>query len=245
MDRSLYISANAAKQSMTAIQVNNSNLANVNSTGFKEDLIRFDMQAVPEPNHSRMYTQVGSNGNDFSAGSLITTNRELDHAIQGDGFFVVKNKDGSEAYTRAGNFQVSSSGALMTQQGNIVMGNNGPVTLPPYQKLEITADGTINVLLTGDTTNTLSTLDRIKLVNPSKSDLSKGEDGLFYLADGQSAPADSKVRVMSGTLESSNVNTVHSLVKMIDLSRFYESQVNMMKTIQKTGEASSQILQIQ
>jgi flagellar basal-body rod protein FlgF len=154
----------------------------------------------------------------------------------------VQAPDGSEAYTRAGDLRLSSGGILTTGSGHPVIGNGGPIALPPVQKLEIGTDGTISAKLLGQTN--MAVLDRIKLVRPPQDQLTKGEDGLFRLATGDEAPADATVGLVSGAIESSNVNSVEALVKMIDLSRLFELQVKVMKEAENTDAATTRLLSL-
>jgi flagellar basal-body rod protein FlgF len=110
------------------------------------------------------------------------------------------------------------------------------------QKLEIGSDGTISAKLLGQTN--MAVLDRIKLVHPPQDQMMKGEDGLFRLATGDEAPADATVGLVSGAIESSNVNSVEALVKMIDLSRLFELQVKVMKEAENTDAATTRLLRL-
>ena len=115
--------------------------------------------------------------------------------------------------------------------------------MPPSAKVEIGADGTISVQVLGDPADALAVVDRIKLVNPDVEQLSKGLDGLMRLKDGGQAAIDPLVRLESGHLESSNVNAVHELTSIIDLSRRFEMNIKMMKNAEENAAASARILQ--
>src|SRR3569623_1069974 len=129
------------------------------------------------------------------------------------------------AMTRAGDLTLNSCGMLLTKAGQPVLGNGGPITLPPYSKLEVGRDGTISILTVGQAPSTLAVVARIKLVNPPRDQLNKGSDGLCRTADGSAPAADASVTLASGSLETSNVNGVSALVNMIELSRHLEMQV--------------------
>lgn len=249
MDRMIFVAMSGAKEMMKAQTVNTNNLANVSTTGFKADFEISRSQQVFGPGYaSRVYasTEGGSAtsaGVDFSAGSIVSTGRELDFAINGDGWFAVQTDDG-EAYTRAGNLHIDSLGQLMTASGNPVLGDGGPISIPPQAKLEIAADGTISVQPIGQPVNSLAIIDRIKLVNPPLQDLHKGLDGLMRLPEGETAVADASVTTISGSLESSNVNAVSSMVRMIELARQYESHIKLMKAAERNDESSAQMLRM-
>ena len=244
MDRMLYISMNAAQQTMLAQATNSNNLANVNTTGFRQDFEQFRSQPVfGEGLPSRVYSMTERPQTDYQTGSIQSTGRELDVAIQGDGFLAVRGKDGREGYTRAGDLHVTATGQLVTGTGLAVMGDGGPIAIPPAEKIEIGADGTISIRPVGAQANELTVLDRIKLVKPELKNVFKDNDGLMRMKDGSSAPLDASITVISGTLESSNVNAVGALVNMIELQRKYEMQIKMMTTADDISSASSRLLQ--
>ncbi len=244
MDEMIYIAMTGARQTEHAQAVNSNNLANASTTGFRADLHAFSSVPVDGPGvDSRVNAVVGTPGIDFTAGPVVTTGDELDIAVQGDGFIAVQAPDGSEAYTRAGNLDIdAATGLLQTASGHLVIGNGGPVALPPNAKVEIGTDGTISIIPEGQTPDTLSEIDRIKLVNPEHADLIRRADGLLALRDGGEAFADANVTVQSGQLEQSNVNVASTLVNMIELARQYEMQVNVIKTSEENADAAAQLM---
>jgi len=244
MDRMLYISMNAAQQTMLAQATNSNNLANANTIGFRQDFEQFRSQPVfGEGLPTRVYSMSERPATDYQQGSIQSTGRDLDISIQGEGFLAVQGKDGREGYTRSGDLQVTASGQLVTGTGLAVMGEGGPIAIPPAEKIEIGADGTISIRPIGAEANSLAILDRIKLVKPELSAVFKDNDGLMRMREGGEAPLDATVKVASGTVESSNVNTVAALVNMIELQRKYEMQVKMMKSADDNGAASARLLQ--
>lgn len=245
MDRSLYIAMNAAQQTMRAQATNANNLANINTTGFRADFEQFrSMPVFGEGLPSRVYSMTERPATDYQVGSIQSTGRELDIALQGEGFIAVAGRDGREGYTRAGDLHITATGQLVTGTGLPVMGEGGPIAIPPAEKVEIGADGTISIRPVGEAENALAILDRIKLVKPELSDVFKDSDGLMRMKDGGEAPLDATVKVSSGMLESSNVNAVGALVNMIELQRQYEMQVKMMKTTSDNSAASARLMQM-
>jgi flagellar basal-body rod protein FlgF len=243
MDRMLYVAMTGANQVLQTMAVNNSNLANANTTGFRQDLAAFrSMPVFGEGQPSRVYSMAERSGVDFTTGEISSTGRELDITIDGQGWIAVQAPDGSEAYTRAGDLRISMAGILTTGTGAPVLGNGGPIAIPPAEKLEIGSDGTISILPLGETATTLVELDRIRLVNPDVTKLNKGADGLMRLKDGQAAPPDALVRIRAGALEGSNVDTIAALANMIDLARRYELNANMMSAADDNARASTQLL---
>lgn len=245
MDEMIYLAMTGAKQTEYAQAIISNNLANISTTGFRADLHSFSSVAIEGPGvDSRINAVVESRGTDFSQGAVVNTGRDLDIAIQGTGFIAVQSADGSEAYTRAGDLRIGSGGLLETGSGRLVIGNAGPVAIPPNSSLLIGTDGTISVQPIGQGPETLATVDRIKLVNPDTRLLAKGSDGLFRLPDNEIASADASVRLTSGVLEQSNVNVAKTLVNMIELSRQYEMQINVIKTAKENADAAAQLMRI-
>ncbi|MCK5336730.1 MAG: flagellar basal-body rod protein FlgF [Gammaproteobacteria bacterium] len=243
MDRLLYISMTGAAQNMRAQQTISHNLANVSTTGFQADLDAYKSLALKGDGFdSRVFNQHYRAGVDFQKGSMLNTGRELDAAIQGDGLIAVQARDGSESYTRAGDFRVDQNGFLTTGTGLLVLGEGGPVSIPPYQKLDIGSDGSISIVALGQTADSVTIVDRIKLVNPELSQLQKSEDGLLKMKGGEPVEADANVRLVSGTLESSNVNAVSELVRLLDNSRQFELQVKMMKAAEEADQSSTKLM---
>jgi flagellar basal-body rod protein FlgF len=243
MDRFLYITMTGAKQSLRAQGVNNHNLANASTTGFRADLSAFQTRAVAGSGYaSRAYATNATVGWDASQGALTSTGRDLDVGIQGSGWIAVQGADGREAYTRAGDLRIEPTGLLKNGAGQQVMGEGGPISVPPHTSLMIAADGTISIVPVGQGPETTSQVGRIKLVNPPAESLVRGDDGLFRTTDGTDAPADANVRVASGVLEASNVNIADAMVNMIELSRHFDLQVKAMRTAEENAAASAQLL---
>ncbi|WP_006786184.1 flagellar basal-body rod protein FlgF [Thiorhodospira sibirica] len=243
MDRMLYIAMSGARENMHAQAVNAHNIANVSTVGFKATLDAYTNHPVHGPVYdSRVYTQAQSLSTDFSPGPMLTTGRDLDVAIQGDGWIAVQTPEGGEGYTRAGDLQVDAFGLLTTGTGLPVMGEAGPIAIPPDQQFEVGNDGTITIRPMGGDANALIVIDRIKLVNPDITELERGDDNLMRRADGGVEPADANVRLVSGVLEGSNVSTAASLVKMIETSRQFEMQIKMMKTAEEIDQSTAKLL---
>lgn len=241
----MYIGMTGAVNNMASQTVHANNLANASTTGFRANLADASAQALKGPGfETRVYNSLKASPTDFSQGSLMQTGNELDVAIAGEGFIAVQTSDGSEAYTRAGDFQLSAFGELLTGSGLPVLGNAGPIAVPPNQKVEIGSDGTISVREKGQGAESITAFDRIKLVKPPTGELAKGGDGLIRLADGEAALADGTVKLQSGFLEASNVNVVDSMVNMISLSRNYEMNIKMIKSAEENSETSARLLQV-
>ncbi len=247
MDKSLDIAMTGAKNNMMAQTNHSNNMANLNTTGFRADFAQARSMPVyyGDGHPTRAYAMTESPGSDFSQGPLNETGRQLDLAIDGEGFIAVQAPDGTEAYTRAGALNIDPLGMLRTADGKPVMGNDGPIALPPLEQLEIGSDGTLSIVAQGQGSEALVEIDRIKLVNPDLQEVSKGEDGLFRLNDNLPAEADAGVNVISGFLEGSNVNAVDEFTQILSLSRQYEMQLKLMQNVEQNSESSARLLQSQ
>ncbi|WP_020209447.1 flagellar basal-body rod protein FlgF [Gilvimarinus chinensis] len=246
MDKALYIAMTGAKHNMKAQANHANNMANVNTTGFRADFAQARSMSVyyGDGHPTRAYALSESPATDFDHGPIQQTGRDLDVAINGDGFLAVQSPDGGEAYTRAGDLQLDANGLLRTGNGLLVMGNNGPIALPPIEKVAIGDDGTISIVAQGEGPETLVEVDRLKLVNPDPAQMEKSADGLFRHTDIPVLVADADVQVISGAVEGSNVNAVEAFTEILSLSRQYELQVKLMKTVQEQSESSARLLQV-
>lgn len=245
MDRMLYVAMSGAKETLLAQASTNNNLANASTPGFQADLQQFrSMPVFGDGFPTRVYGMSERPGVDFKRGAIVSTGRELDVAIQGEGFFAVQARDGNEAYSRRGDLKIDANGLLTTGNGLPVIGNSGPIAIPPAEKVDIAPDGTISIRPLGQGVNELAVIDRIKMVNPAIDSLRKGDDGLIRLENGQNAVADANARLATGNLESSNVNLVDSMVEMIELARRFEMQVKMMKTAEEADQASANLMRL-
>ncbi len=245
MDRFLYIAMNGASNALYAQQTNANNLANVSTVGFKAELDHFQSQPVYGPGHpSRAYASDEQAGVDFRQGALMTTGRQLDVALNGEGWFAVQAEDGSTAYSRRGDLHIDPTGLLLDGAGRIMVGEGGPITLPDFESVVIGRDGTISIRATGQAANTLVAVDRLLMVKPEQGNLVRGEDGLFRTRDGAPAAPDASVTLTQGALEASNVNTVDTMVKMMEYARFYETQVKLMNVANETDASSARLMRL-
>ena len=245
MDRMLYVAMTGASETFRAQTSNNHNLANASTTGFRSDLAAFQARDVAGPGFtSRAYATTSTTGFDDTAGPMMQTGRDLDVAVQGEGWIAVQGRDGREAYTRAGDLRIEPDGLLKTGTGLTVLGEGGPVSVPVHSSVFVGGDGSVTIVPMGQGPETRAVVGRIKLVNPPSGAMLRGGDGLFRQADGQDAPADGRVRLASGVLEGSNVNVADAMVNMIELARRFDLQVKAMKAAEDNGAASSRLLSL-
>ncbi len=243
MDRMLYVAMSGAKETTLSQATNANNLANTNTDGFQADLDQFrSMPVFGNGFPTRVYALSERPQTNFARGGFNHTGRDLDVAVNGDGWIAVQAPDGNEAYTRRGDLVVDVNGLLKTANGLPVMGNSGPIAVPEYEKLEVGSDGALSIKPIGGAPTEVVVVDRIKLVNPPTERLEKGLDGLIHLKDGGEAEADANQRLAAGTLERSNVNAVDAMVNMIELSRRFEMQIKMMQTAEKIDESALSVM---
>jgi flagellar basal-body rod protein FlgF len=243
MDRFLYVSMSGAKETLRAQTANNHNLANASTTGFRADLSAFQTRNVEGSGFaSRAYATNTTTGWDASQGALVSTGKDLDVGVHGAGWIAVQGADGREAYTRSGDLRVDASGILMTGTGLPVLGDSGPLSVPPHTSIQIGGDGSVSIVPLGQGPETSANVGRIKLVNPPAEAMTRGSDGLFRNIDGTDAPADATVKLAPGVLEASNVNVADAMVNMIELARHFDLQVKAMRTAEENGAASAQLL---
>ena len=240
MDRMIYLSMAGAKAAMQRQDVLSHNLANVTTNGFRAELQAF--RAVPvrgDGASTRAFALETTIGYDASPGPLTPTGRNLDVAMQGNAWLAVQANDGTEAYTRAGSLDVSGEGILVMRNGMPVLGDGGPINVPPNSSVAIGNDGTISAKAPNQRPTTIG---RLKLVTPeTPAQLTRGDDGLFRAADGD-LPADQTARLQDGALEGSNVSPVGTMVAMIAAGRQFEQQMKLLQIAQTQGQQSAKLL---
>lgn len=245
MDRMIYTAMTGAKHILEQQTTNSHNLANVTSTGFRAQLDSF--RAVPivsEGLPTRAFVVDATVGSDFTPGPLQQTGRDLDVAIQGKGWLSVIRPDGSEAYTRNGSLKVSENGVLQTANGLTLMGDGGPIGIPPDETISVGKDGTISTVSNNYVPGAVNVLGRLKLVNPPEESMVRGKDGLFELKSGEAAEVDPQVHLVGGALEGSNVNVVEAMVNMISLARQFDSQMRLLEKAENNADKASQLLSL-
>ena len=221
MDRMIYLSMSGAKATMQRQETLANNLANVSTVGFRAELAAF--RAVPVEGSgasTRVYSLESTPGYDATPGQVAATGRNLDVAMKGASWLAVQGLDGTEAYTRGGSLDINADGNLVTTSGLTVLGDGGPIQVPPDTQVGIAADGTVSAT---DTNGRSTSIGKLKLVTP-EAPLTRGVDGLFRAGGGELS-ADPLARVQDGALEGSNVSAVETMVAMIAAARRAEAQM--------------------
>lgn len=245
MDRALYVAMTGAIQTLRAQTANSHNLANASTTGFKAELAANLATAVQGPGlQTRVNAVLNSNGWDARSGALQQTGRDLDLAFRENSWLAVQAPDGSEAYTRAGDLQLDELGQLKTGAGHLVLGDGGPLSVPQSSSITIGADGTITVVPAGQASSAPVQVGRLKVVDAAPQQLQRGGDGLMRPKPGQDLNPAAGNAVISGVLESSNVNLADAMVTMIQLARQFELQTKAMKTVEDNATASATLVRM-
>ena len=240
MDRMIYLSMSGAKATMQRQETLANNLANVSTVGFRAELAAF--RAVPVEGSgasTRVYSLESTPGYDASPGQVAATGRNLDVAMQGSAWLAVQGLDGTEAYTRGGSLDINADGNLVTTSGLTVLGDGGPIQVPPDTRVGIASDGTITAT---DLEGRSTPVGKLKLVTPEGS-LTRGTDGLFRAVAGELS-ADPLARVQDGALEGSNVSAVETMVAMIAAARQFEAQMKSLTTAEGNDKVASQLLSV-
>ena len=246
MDRLIYTSLTALRGAMARQAATANNLANASTAGFRAEMA--DSQAMyvkGDDLNSRAPQAEEVLGADMTPGAVATTGRSLDVALNGDAMLAVQSTDGDEAYTRRGDLQVSDSGLLTTGDGTPVIGDQGPITLPPADQIKIDGTGGISILPQGSAPGAAyQKVDQLKLVSPKGSTIRKALDGLFREANGGTLATDPDARVTSGSLEGSNVSTTKALTDMIEASRAWDTQVKMINTAKDIDTSAADLMRL-
>ena len=163
---------------------------------------------------------------------------------QGNAWFALQGLDGTEAYTRAGSFNISADGTLTSSQGLPMLDDSGaPISVPTGSEINIGADGVISVSQAGQPP---AAAGRLKMVTPTpEQPLQRGADGLFRGRGAEPLPADPTARLAPGVLENSNVNPVEAMVGMIHAARQFEAQMKLIQTAEANDKSATQLLGLQ
>lgn len=246
MLRGLYTSALGMTTQINKMDVVSNNIANADTTGFKKDITITQsfsdemMKKLDDPKY-KLIKHSDDLGNvnlgvfvdmvhtDFTSGSLKQTSGSLDLALDGEGFFSISvtdnNGEAIEKYTRDGSFTIDSQNRLVTKEGNLVLGESGPIVIP---------NGEINITDDGDIYSNGEFVDKLKLTDfENKETLRKFGDNLYDIID-ETNVREFSGKITQGFLEASNVNTVQEMVNMITISRIYEANQKMIQTHDST-----------
>jgi flagellar basal-body rod protein FlgF len=245
MDRIVHASLSAMRAAMARQAATANNLANAGTAGYRADVSAARttfIEAQGQVYAARASGQVLSA--DMKAGTVTKTDRPLDIALAGDAMLAVQAPNGDESYTRRGDLHVTDSGLVTTGDGHPVLGEGGPLTLAAADSIRIDKDGSVWVVPQGGDPDNPTRVDRLKLASPAGSDVVKGLDGLFRVRGGGALPQDPEARLVAGSLEGSNVNASQALVDMIDASRAWDTQINLITSARELDTASADLMRL-
>jgi flagellar basal-body rod protein FlgG len=244
MDRGTYAAASAGLANLLKLQVVSNNLANVNTPGFKRELIVGETQsfdqtlaaqsALNDPyaqgDHDRVNGVVSVKSvTDFSPGPIQNTGNNLDVALRNDkDFFVVAGPQG-QLYTRAGSFSIDAAGNLVTPDGFAIQGDGGPINIPEGGSVRITDAGEV---FAGE--QSLGRLQVARFEDPSI--LTRVGNSRFEAVSG--APEIVPAEVVPNSLEMANVSVVNNIVELMTTSRGFESYVKISQSIDELNKTA-------
>lgn len=245
MDRLVHTAMTAMRGAMARQTAIANNLANANTTGFRAEIANARTTWLNGPGvNARAQASEQVIAADMASGTVTQTGNPLDIALNGDALLTVQAPDGDEAYTRRGDLKLSESGLLTTGDGHPVLGEGGPITLPPADSITIAKDGGIWIVPQGGDPAQSQQIDRLKLASPQGSQIAKGLDGLFREKNGGVLPSDPDATVTAEALEGSNVNPTLALVQMIDASRAWETQIKLVSTAKEMDDGGASLMRL-
>ena len=245
MDRMIHLNLRAMQGVLNRQTAIAHNMSNADTTGFKAEIVTAQAKYLEgEGLQSRATVNEYVLTADLNPGAVKETGRPLDIAIGGQGMLAVQAPNGDEGYTRRGDLMMTESGLVTTGDGHPVLGEGGPLTLPPADSVRIAEDGGVWIVPAGGNPNQPQQVDRLRIVSTAGSEVVKGEDTLFRVKNGGVLPSNPDARLRSGALEGSNVNMTEALVDMIETSRAYETQVKLLTTAKEMDDGGASVMQL-
>ena len=222
-----------------------SNLANINTIGYKKNSMVFESLLTGEKQRTQStginYSRIRDNFTDFSEGPVRETSNPLDVAIHGDGFFKVQAPDGIR-YTRRGDFHVDSDGTLLTGNNMPVLdGANSPINIRETEisKISVNTLGEISTLTFDGGRTVVGEIGVVTIDDTSK--LKRESDTLFSLEEGTRETVIEEPRLAIGNLELANINMTEEMALMIESMRTFESYQKVMKAYSQLGQKQDEL----
>lgn len=245
MDRLIYTAISGMNASLNRERVIASNMANAQTVGFKAEILQATPMTLEGPQlQTRALSSTEVTGASMKAGSLNRTNQPLDVAMQGDAMLAVQALDGQESYTRRGDLSITLTGVLQNGDGLPVVGQSGPITIPPGSKVSIAPDGGVLVQDPDTPDAAPQVLDKLKLVSTTGTRISKDIAGQFRVPDGGILPLNENAQVIPGALEQSNVNPSEVLVEMVAAQRLFDMRTKLVQTAGQLDEAGARLMRL-
>jgi len=245
MDRLIWTAVSGMSASMARQRVIASNMANAQTIGFRAEVMQFTPMTLKGPSlEARALSDAAVRGASMAVGAMIPTGRALDVAAQGAAMLAVQAADGSEAYTRRGDLAVSPNGLLVNGEGAPVIGEDGPIAVPPGSDASIAEDGAVLLRDRANPEAPPQRIGQLKLASPQGSRIEKGLDGLFRVVGGGALPTDAAARLLTGTLEQSNVKPTEVLVEMVEAQRLFDMRTKLVATAKEIDEGGASLMRI-
>lgn len=246
MDRLIYTAVTGMNASMARQRMIASNMANAQTIGFRAETMQFTPITLKGPSlEARAMSSSQVRGAMMDAGALIQTGRALDIAVSGDAMLTMQAEGGSEAYTRRGDLSVSPTGLLVGAEGQLVIGQSGPVSVPLGAEVSIAPDGSVLVRDKASPDAPPQVIDKLKLASWRGTRIEKALDGLFRVFGGGVLPTDDAARVQPGALEQSNVKPAQVLVEMVEAQRLFEMRTKLITTAKEIDEGGASLMRMQ
>jgi flagellar basal-body rod protein FlgF len=250
MDRLVFTSNATIKEQATARQVLVNDLANVSTVGFKSSYdVALKTIKVDGPGFaSRFQAQaVARDQIRLTPGSVMATGRPMDIALAEKAVLTVQAPNGDLAFTRRGDLKVNPQGQLENGSGHLVLGNGGPIAVPPGMVVSINPDGTVYAKDPSQPSTAPSVrIDQLRLRDGGDVKLGRRQDGLFRV-DGQPDGTDialgnAQPRLIPQALEGSNVSAIEAMTRLIDQSRSFETQIRIIKETKALDESGASMM---
>jgi flagellar basal-body rod protein FlgF len=245
MDRLIFTAASGMTAAMTRQRVVASNLANAQTIGFRAETLQSTPMTLDGPQLDvRSLNQTQVHGAMMTPGSVVETGSPLDIAMQGDAMLTVQAPDGGEGYTRRGDLSVSPTGVLQNGDGLPVIGQNGPISVPPGSNVSISPEGDVMIADPSTPDQPPTQVDKLKLASWRGSQIQKDLSGLFRVPNGGILPTDETAHVIVGSLEQSNVKPTEVLVEMVEAQRSFDIRTKLISTARELDEGGASLMRI-
>ncbi len=249
MDKLIHVALSSLRQAEISQRVVAANLANAETVGYRADNDRsftsVYLNQAGGGTEPRVFATTGEQTINTEAGAVTMTGRDLDVAVDGDGYLLIQTADGTPALSRRGDLRVSAAGVLENAGGLPILGDGGPIQVPPNRSISIGSDGTVRVTpIDAPEDQPPVVVGRLGLVATPAAGVKRRADGHIAAADDSTPPFDPAMKIVSGALEKSNVNSVQVLTGMVELSRMYEAQTKLLKIATTLDEAGASLMRM-
>jgi len=241
----------AASQTLDKQAITSNNLANVSTSGFKQQLttqLLFPIDNTIDVSDDKTFIPPNNNlWSDFSQGPILYTKRPLDVSIQGSGWFVVQDNTSKnkESYTRNGHLQINQDRKLVINN-HLVLGIKGPITIPQTGNINISSHGIVNCTYLLHHKEHTIPIEKLKLINLDNKYIQRGNNGLFCLNEHGlkrlKKASFHDIKISPETLEESNVNLSETLINMISHERIFAIEMQLLSNYDENTKMANQLL---